>query len=77
MSLILRLKSRDLAGAEGPPPPRSIRLEASFYQLQELIELVDEAIYMEQTVTLLTAAQDAFDLDPRKYAAIAVLEQED
>lgn len=73
MSFILRLRPKTPPNTP-PAPVVRVHLDADFYDLPSLVDMLDDAIYHEVTVTLLTAAQEAFELDPHNYAAMAVLE---
>lgn len=70
MPLYLRLKGRSADAATV-----KVALDDQFYSITDLISIVDDCIYHEVEVALLTKAQDTLDVDPRKYAAIAVLEE--
>lgn len=52
-----------------------IVLDPDFYEsLNDVVDYIDDLVYTNTGGTFLTAEQDAFDLGPSKYAAIAVVQ---
>lgn len=76
MALILRLRKREANGRPSAIITKA-RLDEDFYTLDEVIDMLDECVYSDATVDLLTARQTHIHVDPRKLSALGILDIEE
>lgn len=60
--LVLRIRRRGKNGKPGQFT-QNIVLDADFYTLEELIEIIDDAVYNDAEATFRTIENDAFTID--------------